>query len=119
MSCKKNRYNENNDSLCIETRAGFCAARLNRFWQWNDAVLAHPKPEAGKARNQYETALAKKLGFPLEDFERCLAGDEASAYAQRVLQSSQRAGITATPLYRVEDRILNLRQLVAFIEERL
>jgi protein-disulfide isomerase len=118
MSCFFKKVYQADSPMCIETRAGYCASRLNRYWDWNDAVLAKPKPAVSPTGELYEMELAKSLDFPMERFERCLKDKSAFDYAQNIYTESLRKGVRVTPLYTVEDKLLNLRELVELIGQR-
>jgi uncharacterized membrane protein len=91
---------------CIAARAAYCAGLSRRYWEWNDAVIAHPKPVTGAAKKNYEIALAVKLGFDKDAFTRCLADEKTIAHAVWLQTTGKKQKVTHTPTYFMNSRML-------------
>jgi uncharacterized membrane protein len=106
-------------SKCSAARAAHCAAKRDRFWEWNDAVMADPKPLSGGRRDQYEIDMAMKLGFDRGAFERCMFDAETVDFTEREYKEARDKGVRDTPMYRVGDEVLNLNALDILIDKLL
>jgi protein-disulfide isomerase len=100
-------------------RAGYCFSRKDRFWEWNDAVLASPKPTYGPKRRTYEGNTAAELGFDRSDFDTCMGSEDSFEYAERIYQETVGNKIKATPAYLVDGKRVTLKELADMIDKRL
>jgi uncharacterized membrane protein len=105
---------------CPLTRAAHCAGLEGRYWDWNDAVIASPKPLSGPGRARYEIDLAVKLGFDEAAFVRCMEAPET----YQLVSQRQRAGklkrVTATPTYFLAgQKLTGLQKLLAVFQSCL
>jgi protein-disulfide isomerase/uncharacterized membrane protein len=76
---------------CRVARAGECARRQGRFWEFHDAVFR----DRGPARVEKLAAWATRAGLDPVALESCAAGDSSGLAAQAARARS--LGVTATP----------------------
>ncbi|HEX7086840.1 MAG TPA: thioredoxin domain-containing protein [Vicinamibacterales bacterium] len=99
--------------------ASWCAQQQGRFWEYHDALYADPS--AGT--DEQLTAIAQRLGLDLNAFGACLASDEPKATVQRHVEEGARYGVSGTPGFFVNGRLLSgaqpLESFVRIIEEEL
>lgn len=118
MACKPNDPQLRRSS-CELARAGFCAARFGRFWEWNDAVIAQPRPLKGEERQTYVTDMARQLDFDLKAFDACLFDADTIDRAHSVFIDARARRILETPSYVVDQRKRKWEELLTVIDERL
>lgn len=82
-------------------RAAWCADRQGRFTAYHDALFDGRSLDDDALR-----AAAAKVGLDAAQFARCAASDESQLGVTRDVQSAKRAGITTTPSYLVNGRVL-------------
>ena len=98
---------------CLTAKAAYCAGLENRYWDWNDAVIAHPKPVTGPSRETFELDLAKTLGFDTTAFARCLDDDKTKEHVIRVQEDGKRKKVTFTPTYFIGDqKVVGLKKML-------
>jgi uncharacterized membrane protein/protein-disulfide isomerase len=118
MRCQPND-SEIRRSSCAMARAGFCALDMGVFWEWNDAVLAHPRPLFKSARDSYFAEMASTLGLNFERFDTCMFAQETIERAQAVYRDARKQGITETPGYVVEGEIRTWEGVQQLVDEHL
>ena len=91
--------------------------RLGRYWEWNDAVVAHPKSESHIPRADYERVMVRRLGFDLGAMMRCIEANDAVQFVQKNYKYAKKNGVRVTPTYRVGGETVTLKNLVALIED--
>lgn len=106
-------------SSCAMARAGVCAADAGRFWEWSDAVLAHPRPLTGDGRESYMLEMAEQLGFDPERFDECMYSAATVDRAQAVFKDARKRHIKDTPTYVVGDQRLDAAELLELLSARL
>ncbi len=104
---------------CSMARAAYCAGKKGKYWHWNDAVNAGPKPLLGQKRKTYELDMAKELGFDKTEFDKCMFSAETVDTTQRFYKKARKARVFETPSYRIENKRLNLREAADLINDRL
>ncbi|MDD5307406.1 MAG: vitamin K epoxide reductase family protein [Deltaproteobacteria bacterium] len=104
---------------CLLVRGGICAADKGRFWDWNDAVMAVPRPLKGEARKTYALDMAVKLGFDRASFSSCLASRSTVDRAQLIYKEAMSRKVRETPSYVVDGRIVPPAELHDELESRL
>ena len=77
---------------CVLARAGLCADRQGRFWEFHDAVFADPSRVAPEKLSQYAT----RAGLNPGALEACMAEPDSTGIAAQVTLAAA-AGVTATP----------------------
>lgn len=103
------------------SEAARCAREQDKFWEFHDAAYA------GTVGNDVSPAAMQKLaaaaGLDAAVFEQCLASGRHQAGIQRDMDEAQRLGLSGTPAFFVNGRLLTGAQpLEAFarvIEEEL
>jgi hypothetical protein len=118
MACKPNSAAQRRSS-CAMARAAFCALDVGMFWEWNDAVLAHPRPLTGEERKTYITDMAGKLGLDPERLDRCMFSAKTVERAHAVFLDARAHKIAESPGYRVGEQRLTWAELQDLIGERL
>jgi protein-disulfide isomerase len=99
--------------------AAECANDQARFWEYHDRLFAgEPDGSPEKLR-----ALARELGLDVAGFGRCLDAGTHRARVQRDVDEAERLGVTFTPAFFVNGRLVfgpNLREAFArMIDEEL
>ena len=85
---------------CEVARAGACARRQGRFWQFHDVVFADP----GSVRAEKIPTYARRAGLDPAAFDACMAqGDSASGLLDEIAVS-RAVGVTATPTSYINGR---------------
>ena len=93
--------------------AARCADDQGKFWPYHDKIFAGSE-SADPARLK---TYAKELGLDLVAFEQCLATSKHQAIVQSDIETGQRLGITGTPTFFINGRmLLGAQPLQAFAE---
>jgi protein-disulfide isomerase len=82
--------------------AARCANEQGKFWNYHDKLYAidlSPDP------NQLST-LAKEIGLDVTAFDRCLSSGQFKAAVQQDLEQGSQLGVTATPAFFINGRII-------------
>jgi len=82
-------------------KAAYCAAEQGRFWPVHDALFAAPSLSDAAIERAVTDA-----GVDRNRFDQCVASDAANAAVARDRRSAALAGITGTPSYIVNGRVL-------------
>lgn len=109
---------EEGDSLekrCELARSAHCATLRGKFWEWNDAILASPKPILVRERENFMRTVAVRLGFDYSLFKKCLTDRETYEYSQKVYNAAIKRGIRETPSYIVKDKTMRLEELLELV----
>jgi protein-disulfide isomerase len=117
MPCAPNSAT-NRRERCLLVRAGLCFARDGRFWDWNDAVVEHPRPLSGPARKTFAVDTAVRLGADAGELDECMYSDEIVEKAQTVYRDARRRRVMETPTYFVDDEPHDLNELLDLLDER-
>ncbi len=96
---------------CATAKVGYCAGLSGRYWEWNDAVIAHPKPSNMFNRLDYEWTMAKRLGFDMEKLAPCVNAPATGQFVQKSYLDAMKAGVKATPTYLVDGKRCTLHEL--------
>jgi protein-disulfide isomerase len=101
------------DQLHPQARAAHEAARCakdqGKFWEYHDVLFARPKDSSPENLKAY----AREAGLDLGGFERCVTERTYEAAVQRDIDDGIRAGVTGTPTFFVNGRILSGAQPLA------
>jgi protein-disulfide isomerase len=101
------------------SQAARCATEQGKFWEFHDQVFANG-PDATQATLD---GFAKNAGMDVASFNACRAASKYNASIAASLQEGGRLGITGTPTFFVNGRILvgsqPLEEFVRVIEEEL
>ncbi len=118
MRCAPNDANQR-FKRCATARAAYCAGKDGKFWSWNDAVYASPKPLAGEGRETYELDMAEQLGFDRQEFDTCMFAKGTVDYTQRTYKNSRKKRIKETPAYYIDGKRLTFQEMADTVAERL
>tara|TARA_B100000315_G_scaffold175979_1_gene164508 strand:- start:9 stop:407 length:399 start_codon:yes stop_codon:yes gene_type:complete len=82
--------------------AARCAADQQRFWDYHDKLFANTTLDLSNLKN-----FAKELGLDTEAFAQCLDGETYRSQVQKDLIEGQKLGVTSTPTFFVNGRLLS------------
>jgi len=99
--------------------AGRCAKDQGKFWEYHDLLFAN----APSANAEALTTYARQAGLDLPGFERCISSGTHAAAVQRDVDEAIRLGLTGTPNFFINGRLLvgaqPLESFVRMIDEEL
>lgn len=102
------------------SRASWCAAQQDRFWEFHDAIYASGSNDASDAAME---GVATRVGLDVSAFRECLAGSDAARAVDRDATQGEALGLTGTPGFFINGRQLSgaqpLEAFVQVIEEEL
>jgi len=90
-----------NDSVSAAF-AGECAMQQDKFWEFHDLMYANQDNLTTEAFTQYAT----DLGMDVDAFLVCLDSDEAAAMVQRDYEAGQTLGVSGTPTFFINGKML-------------
>lgn len=100
--------------------AAYCANDQGRFWDFHDTIFANYQGEnVGAYTRTRLTAMAEKIGLDMTAFNACFTSDK---YTQKVKDDAAYAtslGITGTPTFQVNGKLVYANDLVSTIEAAL
>jgi protein-disulfide isomerase len=93
--------------------AARCANDQGKFWAFHDLLF----DKAPRSSDNDVKAYAQQLGMDVSAFERCLGSGKYEAAIQRDVQEGARLGVTGTPAFFINGRLLSGAQpLEAFTQ---
>lgn len=102
--------------------AALCANAQGEFWSMHDALFAQPKKLAPSDLEQR----GNDLGLDMTAFSTCLDSGEMSPEVRRQVAAGRAAGVSGTPTFLVNGRLLELQggqppgeQITAMIDDEL
>ncbi len=99
--------------------AARCANDQGKFWAYHDLLYAN----APKASPENLKAFAREVGLDLPAFDQCVASGKHQADVRRDVEEGTKAGVTGTPAFFVNGRLLSGAQpfesFARVIEEEL
>jgi protein-disulfide isomerase len=99
--------------------AARCAHDQNKFWKYHDVLFANA-PQAGPEQLK---AYAEQVGLDVVAFERCLTSGKHAAGVQRDVDEGNRLGVTGTPAFFVNGRLVSgaqpVERFVRMIDDEL
>lgn len=99
--------------------AGRCAEEQGKFWAYHDTLYAN----APKAAPDQLKAYAQEVGLDMATFEQCMNAGKYKAAVQQDLEEGTRAGVTGTPTFFINGRMLSgaqpLEKFVQIIDDEL
>lgn len=99
--------------------AARCANDQGKFWAYHDLLYNN----APKASPEQLKAYAKEVGLDLAAFEQCFSSGKYQAAVQKDVEDGTRAGVTGTPAFFINGRVLSgaqpLESFVQIIEDEL
>lgn len=93
---------ERNPQAKLAAEAAECAAQQGRFWEYHDQVFAH----ASQLSPAGLQTLAETLRLDLQAFSTCLDAGKAQARVAEDLADARGAGLTETPTFFINGRIV-------------
>ena len=100
QSCNKQITSAMHDKSCMAAEAGVCAAKMGNFWDYHDEVFRNQKTLS----REMLLDLAKKQGFNMEEFTKCIDSPEALTEVQKNIEAGNKIFITGTPTILVNNR---------------
>jgi protein-disulfide isomerase len=101
------------------SEAARCANDQRKFWEYHDAVFSHFPQASPEDLKTY----ADEVGLDVAKFESCLSDGVHKAAVQRDIDEGTRLGVTGTPAFFINGRLLSgaqpLEAFVKVIEEEL
>jgi len=82
--------------------AGACADEQGKFWALHDALFESQALEPESLKMQ-----AQRLGLDAAKFDSCLDSGRMAALVKRDLAAGQKAGVTGTPAFFINGRLLS------------
>lgn len=82
--------------------ASLCAADQGKFWELHDWMFSQPNQLAEAQLIEQAGA----LGLDVERFKQCLTGGEKAALVNRDVQAAQELGISGTPAFVINGRMV-------------
>lgn len=103
----------------LAAEAARCAKDQEKFWEYHDKLFTHFPQAAPDDLKQY----AAQLGLDGAKFDSCLSGGVHKAAVQRDFDEGTRLGVTGTPAFFINGRVLTgaqpLEGFVRVIDEEL
>jgi protein-disulfide isomerase len=99
--------------------AARCSHEQGKFWAYHDALFAN----APQASPEQLKTYAQEVGLDVPAFEQCVNSGAYQATVQRDVEEGTRVGVTGTPAFFINGRLLTgaqpLESFVRVIEEEL
>ena len=99
--------------------AGRCAEEQGKFWAYHDALYAN----APKAAPDQLKAYAQEVGLDMATFEQCVNSSKYQEAVQQDVEEGTRAGVTGTPAFFINGRMLSgaqpLEKFAEIIDDEL
>ena len=99
--------------------AARCASAQGKFWAYHDALFTH----APKTSPEQLKAYAQDVGLDVAAFEQCVSSGKYQATVQRDVEEGTRAGVTSTPAFFINGRLVSgaqpLESFTRVIEDEL
>jgi protein-disulfide isomerase len=100
--------------------ATFCAMNQGKFWEYRDIVYANMQNQAIGGLNETNLyAYAGVLELNEQIFSDCLTKKSSLHYVDDIVEYAGQVGITGTPTFKVNDRLVYANDLYSTIEEEL
>jgi len=98
----KNMPGQRHDRARPAAEAALCAGRQGKFWEMHDWLYAHQN----KLDDESIQAEAKDLGLDMDAFGTCLSKHETAAQIDSSLKEARELGLTGTPIFFVNGRMI-------------
>lgn len=100
--------------------ATYCAMDQGKFWEYREVVFAnHNGENGGWYTADRLSAFAAKLDLDTDAFEQCLSSDKYLKKVNDDVVYSKSKGVTSTPSFIVNGKLVNMSQLTQAIDEAL
>ena len=96
-------------------RAAECANEQGRYWQLHDLLFAHQDALGKRDLAGY----AQKAGLDMGSYATCLRAPATRARVERDLEDGRRYGVTGTPTFFINGRVIRGAQPYAQIKSQL
>ena len=92
--------------------AAECANRQGKFWDYHDALFSHWQGEnIGAFTKANLKKYAADLGLNTTTFNKCIDNDETASVIKADEAEVQRLGLSGTPSFLINGRLLQIRTL--------
>ena len=100
--------------------AAYCAADQGKFWEYHDLIFAKQAGEnQGTFSRSLFVALANDLKLESATFQTCIDTGKNAQKVQDDIQYGKSKGVTGTPFFLVNDKLVDSSQLTPAIEAAL
>jgi protein-disulfide isomerase len=96
-------------------RAAVCAYQQGRYWDLHDMLFAHQEALTERDLAGY----ARELGLDMDDYATCLRAPATQARVDRDLADGRRYGVTGTPAFFINGRLVSGAQPFAAFKAQL
>lgn len=98
--------------------AAYCAATQDAFWPYQQALInQRGRGNRGAYSDANLVKYAEQTGLDVEQFEACLASDDAALYAEGSYQWGRQLGIPGTPTFFVNGRMVTVGSYASLVRE--
>lgn len=95
------------DESDLAARAARAAAEQDSFWPFHERLFAEqPPPNSGRLDRERLSGIAKDLGLDTDRFLKDMDSDEVAAAIERDRDEGMAIGVTGTPAFLINDRVL-------------
>jgi protein-disulfide isomerase len=95
----------------LAARAAVCAERQDRFWPVHDAIFAAQELSEALIRKA-----ASGAGLRMPEFNECLKSEETESHVRKDMLVGRTAGVTGTPAFFVNGRLVTPPALASAME---
>jgi len=95
-------------------QASVCAREQGRFWEYHDLLFA-----ASDLSDDGLNRMASTIGLNQTDFSQCISSEKSRAQVERDAAEAQRLGISGTPTFFVNDRVVRGASTFAALKQQI
>lgn len=100
--------------------AAYCANDQGKFWEYHDILFANQQSEnSGAFSNKRLIAFASAIGLDTSKFQSCLNSQKYKDQVNQDIVKGNQAGVSATPSFVVNGKLVGMDQLEATIQQDL
>jgi protein-disulfide isomerase len=99
--------------------ASYCAADQGKFWEYHDIIFENVSVTNQALADARLIQYAEALNLDVDTFRSCFTGNTHSNLVQQDIAYGRQAGVTGTPTFLVNGRMVGRGELVQVIEEEL
>jgi protein-disulfide isomerase len=100
--------------------AAYCAADQGKFWEYHDLIFANQSGEnKGAFSRSLFITMANDLKLDSTAFQTCIDNNTNAKKVQDNLEYGKSKGVSGTPYFLVNDKLVDSSGLIAAIEEAL
>jgi protein-disulfide isomerase len=99
--------------------ASYCAADQDKFWEYHDIIFENVSVTNQALADVRLIQYAEALNLDVDTFRSCFNGNTYSNLVQQDIAYGRQAGVTGTPTFLVNGRLVSSNELVQVIEEEL